>query len=625
MPQSLRERENLRIAGFTLMGILLGLIGALTAFVLYRLILLVTNIFFFQRFSFAVVYPSQSQVGLWVIVIPAIGGLIVGAMVKWGSDRIRGHGIPEAMEAVLLNKSIVRPRVAILKPLSAAIAVGTGGPFGAEGPIIQTGGAIGSLIGQALNMTASERKILLGCGAAAGMVGIFNTPITAVVLVLELLLFEFRPRSLLPVIIASAVAAGARHYLIGGSLMFAVTPSSFGSPPTLILFALLGILIGLIAWAFTNGLFLVERLFDRLGKYGLNMLLAPAVGGLVLGVIAYFEPRVLGMGYNTIGDILHGNITGAGELTRLAVAKSAALWVSLGSGTSGGLLAPMLLVGASIGSLFGNAVHAISPASSFNTQVAAIVGMSALFASAARAPFTATVFAFELTGNYEAILPLMVAGVTADVVARLLLTNSIMTERLYHRGLRVPQAYVADPLSGIAVGNVMTADVDTIPGDMPVREAVALMQRGGTRLSRHQGFPVIDPDGHLSGVVTRGDLSRLVTAEQGVADAELDGPVSQVASTDLAVTQPDEMLAEALLTMVQRGVGRLPVVARGDPRTLVGWLSRSDIFRARARAAEEETVRERRLRIRRVRRTQPSAAVDGKQPARTEETAGRPR
>ncbi len=587
---TLTDPENRRIAAFTALGIVLGVIGAVVAFVLYRLILFFTNVAFFQKFSFNVVYPSDNHVGLWVIVIPAIGGLIVGLMARYGSDRIRGHGIPEAMEAVLINRSRVSPKVAILKPISAAIAVGTGGPFGAEGPIIQTGGGIGSVIGQWLHMTASERKILLGCGAAAGMVGIFYTPITAVVIVLELLLFEFRARSLVPVIIASGVAAGARHYLIGDNLMFPLN-ESYGSPAVLWLFAVLGVVIGVIAAYFSKALYLTEEAFEKLGEHGIHWMWWPAIGGLVLGVIGYFEPRVLGMGYNTIANVIHGKLS-SGDLVSLAVGKSVALWVSLGSGTSGGLLAPMLLIGAATGSIFGSIVHSIAPGASFNAHVAAIVAMSALFGAAARAPFTAVAFAFELTGDTSAIIPLMIGGACADVTCRFFLKDSIMTERLVRRGLRVPSDYEADPLHAVSVGTAMTQAVNVIPGAMPIRDVVARMDSREPAF-RHQGFPVVDGQGRLTGVVTRSDIATATTAEPDTAEASLDDPISRLSSTDLSVTYPDVPLSLALTQMVRRKVGRLPVVERGDERTLVGWLSRSDIFRARERAVEDEELRER--------------------------------
>ncbi len=433
-PPFWEHTEGWSASVLSLAGVVLGLIGALAAFVLYRLIMLFTNVAFYQQASFAIRYPP-AHLAPWMIAVPALGGLIVGSMARYGTDRIRGHGIPEAMEAVVTKGSRVHPKVAILKPISAAIAVGTGGPFGAEGPIIQTGGAIASLIGQILHLTADERKVFLACGAAAGMVGIFNTPLAAVALVVELLLFEFRARSLIPVVIASAVAAAARTFLIGPQHMFPVQPYADGSALALPLYVPLGIVIGVIAVGFSKCLFFAEGVFEDILR--LPMIVAPAVGGLVLGLIAYFEPRVLGMGYPTIQAVITGQLS-TGEALALAVAKSVALWAALGSGTSGGLLAPMLLVGGALGSAYGHVVGPLAPTVGLSANVCAIVAMSALFSAAARAPFTSFLFAFELTGDANAIVPLMVGCMAAEMVARLLSEHSVMTERLAQRGIRVP-------------------------------------------------------------------------------------------------------------------------------------------------------------------------------------------
>ncbi|MGH2486760.1 MAG: chloride channel protein, partial [Ktedonobacterales bacterium] len=353
-----------------------------------------------------------------------IGGLLVGVMAKYGTDRIRGHGIPEAMEAVLKNKSRVGLRVAIFKPISAAIAVGSGGPFGAEGPIIQTGGALGSLIGQTMKMTAKERRILLACGGAAGMVGIFNTPIAGVALALELLLFEFRARSLVPVIIASAVAAACRTLLLGSAPMFNIgTFPGIGGPLDLLWFVPLGIIVGVGSVIISKLLYIIEEFFDHLK---VDMLFKPALGAVVLGLVALFQPRVLGMGYTYITDVLRNQYS-ATTLISLGVGKTIALVASLGACTSGGLLAPMLLIGATLGSCYGRGIHALVPAAGINPGICAIVAMSSLFSAAARAPLTSFIFAFELTGDYHAILPLMIGCMIADIVSRSLSRESVMT------------------------------------------------------------------------------------------------------------------------------------------------------------------------------------------------------
>jgi chloride channel protein, CIC family len=323
----------------------IGLFAGGVAFVLYRLIGLFTNLFFFHRWSWEFTSARLNHLGIWVIAVPVIGGIIVGFMAKYGSSKIKGHGIPEAMEAVLFNRSRIEPRVAILKPISAAIAIGTGGPFGAEGPIIQTGGALGSLVGQIFHTTASERKVLLACGAAAGVSATFNTPIAGVILAIELLLFEFKSRSFIPMVIASTLATAVHMQLLGKGPMFTVTAMDFGIPHALPFYLLLGVVCGLAAVGFSKLLYWMEDQFDKLP---VDELWWPAIGALGLGIIGYFVPRVLGVGYDTISDILNANLV-LKVLLVVMIAKAAALALSLGSGTSGGLLAPMFMSSAAMG------------------------------------------------------------------------------------------------------------------------------------------------------------------------------------------------------------------------------------------------------------------------------------
>jgi len=308
----------------------IGLAAGLIALILYRLIGLFTNLAFYHRWDFSFASPRLAPWGPWIIVIPALGGIIVGFMAKYGSPKIKGHGIPEAMEAVLFNRSRIQPRVAILKPLSAAVAIGSGGPFGAEGPIIQTGGAVGSLVGQLFHTTASERKVLLACGAAAGMSATFNTPIAGVILAIELLLFEFKSRSFIPLVIASTLATAVHMQTLGAGPMFTVAKVDFGIPRALPFYLLLGLVCGLAAVGFSRLLYWVEDQFEKLP---VDELWWPAIGGLGLGIIGFFVPRVLGVGYDTISDILNAQL--AFKLLLLVmIAKAAALVISLGSGTS---------------------------------------------------------------------------------------------------------------------------------------------------------------------------------------------------------------------------------------------------------------------------------------------------
>jgi chloride channel protein, CIC family len=561
-----------------------GLIAGVIAFLLYNLIALFTNLIFFHHVSFKMVRIREHHLGYWVIVVPVIGGIIVGLMAKYGSRKIRGHGIPEAMEAVLTNRSRIEPKVAILKPISAAIAIGTGGPFGAEGPIIQTGGAFGSLIGQVLHTTPSERKVLLACGAAAGMSATFSTPIAAVILAIELLLFEFKSRSFIPLVIASTLATSVHYILMGRGPMFEVGVVNFGLPTALPWYILLGVLCGLAAVGFSRALYWVEDMFERLP---IEDTWWPAIGALGLGVIGFFVPRVLGVGYDTISDILTGSL-GLKLLLIVMLAKAVALLVSLGSGTSGGLLAPMFMSSAAMGGAFAIAVNRIFPHAGLAPAAFALVAMGAVFGAASRATFTFIIFAFEITRDYNAVLPLMLVSVIADGIAVTLMPHSsIMTEKLARRGLRINTEYEPDVLTGVMVADSMKLDPPTVSQTTTIREVADRIAQHDPILSRHHGVLVVDDEKKLVGVMTRGDLLRALqddpTGSWTVLDAANINPV---------VAYPDETLFEAAGRMLRQGVGRLPVVTREDPRQIVGYLGRSAFLDARMRRIHEEHVRE---------------------------------
>jgi CIC family chloride channel protein len=504
-------------------------------------------------------------------------------MAKYGSDKIKGHGIPEAMEAVLTSRSRIEAKVAILKPLSAAIAIGTGGPFGAEGPIIQTGGAVGSLIGQLISTTASERKVLLACGAGAGMAATFNTPIAGVILAIELLLFEFRSRSFIPLVIACTLATSVRSVLLGQRSMFTMGNVDFDALHGLPYYVLLGILSGVAAICFTKALYWVEDQFERLP---INDLWHPAIGALGLGIIGFFVPRVLGVGYDTISDILNNNLAFK-LLLLIAIFKALALMISLGSGTSGGLLAPMFMSSAALGGAFAMVVNMIFPSAHLSPGAYALVAMAAVFGAASRATFAFIVFAFEITRDYNAILPLMLACVIADMIAIHYLPSSIMTEKLARRGLRVPEEYEAGVLKVVRVHEVMRKDVQPIPPEMTVSDLAERMGRGEPSFNLTQGLPIIGKDGLLAGVVTQGDLLRALEADpKGTAT------VLEAGTSKLILAYPDESAFDALFRMLQNDIGRLPVVSRGNPKEMVGYLNRSSILGAWTRQMEEEGVRE---------------------------------
>jgi H+/Cl- antiporter ClcA/CBS domain-containing protein len=564
----------------------IGLLAGLVAFVLYKLIGLVTNVVFYHRFVADFTSARHNQLGLWVILMPVIGGIIVGFMAKYGTPKIKGHGIPEAMEAVLLNRSRIQPRVAILKPLSAAIAIGTGGPFGAEGPIIQTGGAIGSLIGQLLHTTASERKVLLASGAAAGMSATFNTPIAGVILAIELLLFEFKARSFIPLVIASTLATAVHMQLLGGGPMFTVAPMDFGVPRALPFYILLGLVCGLAAVGFSKLLYWTEDQFEKLP---IDDLWWPAIGAVGLGIIGYFVPRVLGVGYDTISDILNANLAWK-LLLIVMIAKAIALVVSLGSGTSGGLLAPMFMSSAAMGGVFALGIDRIYPAANLSAGAFALVAMGAVFGAASRATFTFIIFAFEITRDYNSVLPLMLVSVIADGLAMLLMPKaSIMTEKLRRRGLRIHQDYEADAMHQVAVSETMDRDnnIPKVIADLKVGELADRIARRDPEVSQHQGMLVLDRGGSLEGVITRGDIMRALDKDPSGAMSVLDAGTREV-----VVTYPDESLHEAAAKMLRHNIGRLPVVDRGNQRQVVGYLGRPGIMAARLRGLDDEHLRE---------------------------------
>ena len=562
----------------------IGLVAGVVAFALYKLIGLFTNLFFFHRWSADFSSAQHNHLGWMVIVVPVIGGLIVGVMAKYGTSKIKGHGIPEAMEAVLFNRSRIAPRVAILKPISAAIAIGTGGPFGAEGPIIQTGGAIGSLVGQAFHTTAVERKVLLACGAAAGMSATFNTPIAGVILAIELLLFEFKSRSFIPLVIASTLATAVHMQLLGLGPMFKVSPMDFAVPRGLPFYLVLGLICGLAAVGFSKLLYWVEDQFEKLP---INEMWWPAIGALGLGIIGFFVPRVLGVGYDTIGDILNGQFAWK-LLLVVMLAKAVALAVSLGSGTSGGLLAPCFMWSAAMGGIFAMVSNHFLPGAHLSPGAFALVAMGAVFAAASRATFTFIIFAFEITRDYNSVLPLMLVSVIADGIAMLLMPNSsIMTEKLARRGLHVHQDYEADVLSQARVADTMEQELPAILADITVGALAERIAQHDPAVARHEALLILDDGGKLAGIITRGDLLRALDKDSSGAMT-----VQQAGSTRLVVTHPDELVSEAASKMLRYDIGRLPVVDRADGRKAVGYLGRSGVMAARLRRFQDEHVRE---------------------------------
>ena len=572
-----------RLGYISVLAGIVGVIAGIVAFLLYNLIALFTNLAFYHVWSFHFRSPAENHLGAWEIIIPVIGGVIVGFMAKYGSPKIKGHGIPEAMEAVLTSRSRIEAKVAILKPISAAIAIGTGGPFGAEGPIIQTGGAMGSLVGQVISTTAAERKVLLACGAAAGMAATFNTPIAGVILAIELLLFEFRGRSFIPLVIATTLATSVRQSLLGAGAMFHVLPMDFGVPRSLPYYLVLGAVCGVAAVVFTKVLYFVEDGFDHLR---VPELWHPAIGALALGVIGFFVPRILGVGYDTLGDILNNSLA-LKLLILVALCKAAALVLSLGSGTSGGLLAPMFMSSAAMGGVFAIVVNDLIPSAHLSPSACALVAMAAVFGSASRATFAFIVFAFEIVRDYNSILPLMLVSVIAYGIALRYLPNSIMTEKLARRGLNVNQDYEINALKQLKVEEVMARDVATIRPEESVRTAADRFASGDLKLSRHHALPIVDAEGRLQGLATQGDLLRALQADPDGKMSVLDA-----GTRSLVVAHPDERVFDAVRKMLENNIGRLPVVDRKDPQRMLGYLNRASVMGSWRGHLSDESDRE---------------------------------
>ena len=551
------------------MATVCGTGGAFSAWALLKLIALATNLFWYGHLSFAAA-AIASRPALLVVLIPVLGGLIVGLMARYGSDKIRGHGIPEAIETILFGDSKLSLKVAILKPISSAVSIGSGGPFGAEGPIIMTGGAIGSLFAQLFKLSAAERKTLLVAGATAGMTGIFGTPFAAIMLAVELLLFEWKPRSFVPVVTAVLVSFAWRPLLVGAGPLFPfAAPTPAGIEPVAIS-AALGLVTGLLA-AFMS--FLLYRIEDGFHALPVHWMWWPALGAVVVGIGGLFDLRVLGAGYGVIQSLVNGNLVVKAVLVLLIV--KAVVWlVALGSGTSGGILAPLLILGGCAGFLIGQYLPG-------DPGFWAMVGMAGVMSGTMRAPMTGALFAAELTNHLSALPETIAAGAAAHAISVLVMKRSILTEKIARRGRHILREYTVDALEFLLAGQMMTPNPETLPGDMPLSEAARFFAEKAT----HRSYPVVDSEGRLLGLVSRQDALEWRVA--GHSDSRLADTLSD-ASTGFAF--PETSCGEVADMMVESGTGRVPIV---DPesRRVVGILSRQDLLKVRSTQKRGEKVR----------------------------------
>jgi H+/Cl- antiporter ClcA/predicted transcriptional regulator len=507
--------------------------------------------------------------------------MIVGLMARFGSERIRGHGIPEAIESILMHGSRVQPRLAILKPLSSAISIGSGGPFGAEGPIIMTGGAFGSMIAQLFHLSSAERKTLLVAGAAAGMSATFAAPLSAALLAVELLLFEWKPRSIIPVALASATAGAARRYILGLGPLFAVHPHPvFIGPQGLAGCVLAGLLAGLLSAAVTAAVYGAEDAFQKLP---IHWMWWPAIGGLVVGLGGLIFPQALGVGYETIGALIQGDVPKA-TIAGILIVKALIWAVSLGSGTSGGVLAPLLMMGGALGGVEAMFLPFEGPG------FWPLISMGAILGGTMRCPFTGIVFALELTHDFNTLLPLLVANVIAYSMTVLILKRSILTEKLSRRGFHLSREYSVDPLEIVFAREVMRTNIIALPAEETIDELARSFKPDHSR-GQHL-YPVVDRNRKVINVITRRDLREILSGPRaGVAT------VAEVARRLPVIAYTSEPLRVVAYRMAEKQLTRMPVI---DPESgkLAGMISLQDLLSARARALTEERNRERVLRIR---------------------------
>jgi H+/Cl- antiporter ClcA len=564
-------KADRRLVMLIAMAVIVAVGGVFAAWGLVKLISLVTNLVWFGKISVATPHMGEAVRGPWMVIAPAVGGLAIGLMARFGSEKIRGHGIPEAIEAILIGGSRMSPKVALLKPLSSAISIGTGGPFGAEGPIIMTGGAIGSLFAQLFRLSAAERKTLLVAGAAAGMTAIFGTPLAAILLAVELLLFEWRPRSFIPVAAAAVTAIALRPFLFGQAPIFPLEHTAILPPWGLLACVGLGIAAGLLSSLLTKLLYLLEDGFDHLP---IHWMWWPALGGLFVGLGGLIEPRALGVGYDVIDDLLNSPLAVRAVITLLLV--KAAIWlVSLSSGTSGGVLAPLLILGGALGWLVGLALP--GPHGFW-----ALIGMAAILGGTMRAPLTGAIFAVELTANIH-ILPAVTAATAAAYgVTVLLMKRSILTEKIARRGQHITREYAVDPFDLTRVAEVMVKAVDTLAADMTIPEAIRVLEAG-----RHRIYPVIDAKGRPIGLMSRADALRW-SVEDG---HDTDSLTDCLSDADLPTIHPEDIVSRAIDLMLANDMGRLPVT---DPITgrLVGLITRKQLLQVRQANRRSEDDRQ---------------------------------
>ena len=574
--ERLAKRRLFFISG---LAILVAAFMSLVAKLLVGLINVVTNIFFFGTLDLTFRSPAGNHLGLWVILIPVLGGALVGMMALYGSKAIRGHGIPEAMEQVLTNQSKIKPAIAVLKPVSSAIAIGTGGPFGAEGPIIATGGALGSTLGQLIHVTSNERKIILAAGATAGMSAIFGTPIAAIFLAIELLLFEFSPKAIIPVALACITGGAGHHLFFEAGPVFPMPVLSAPSNLALGIYSVIGIGIGLVAVGLTKLVYFIEDAFERLPVHWMWW---PAIGGLAVGLIGFIAPQTLGVGYDNIVNLLSGKLSLTIMLS-LCIFKFMSWAIALGSGTSGGTLAPLMTIGSATGAIAGYLVLDFFPGVGITLPMAALVGMSAMFAGASRAYLTSILFSLEATHQINGLLPLLAACSGAYLISFFIMEHTIMTEKIARRGVISPDAYEPDPLTNLTVSDALEKQVFEISPSDRLGEVRALINRSTTQ----GAWCAVTEKGNFKGFLN------IVEILQSDSDPEQD--IASLLKESNVSLRPTDTLHKAAEVIVASGNDCVPVCKPGHNGAFVGILSCRDIVSSYHRIRGSGEIRERNL------------------------------
>jgi chloride channel protein, CIC family len=524
--------------------------------------------------SFRVLFFEKSSAILYfmgpyyVILVPAIGGLIVGPLVFFMAREAKGHGVPEVMLAVASAGGRIRPRVALIKTLASSICIGSGGSVGREGPIVQIGSTLGSTLGQIFRLSEEKIKILVACGAAGGIAATFNAPLAGIFFALEVILGEYGLKFFSSVVLSSVTATVISRTFLGDYPAFKVPQYTLASVWEIPLYFIFGFIAAFVALIYIKSVYKSEDIFNA---WGIPEYVKPAIGGVGVGLIGLYFPQIFGVGYESIELALYGKI-GLVLVSTLVLMKILATSVTLGSGGSGGVFAPALFIGAMLGETYGKLTQIIVPSIAIPSGACALVGMGAVFSGASHAPISAILILFEMTGNYLIILPLMITCIISTVVVRKFSKESIYTLKLTRRGIDINALRKSDLMSSITVSDAMVRQVIYFQESIAVKDAE--MNIRSDSAYRHRGFPVLNQGADLVGMITRKDIVEALTA------GKTDVPIREIMTKDIAICFPDDTLKAVLQKLGEKEIGRIPVVERENPRHLVGLITRENIISA---------------------------------------------